>query len=111
MRRLEMVLSRLAWFVPTMVGLIVVVFLISNVIPTDPVRIMAGENSRSTRRPPGAAGAGGGGGTIGGPIGDTTGRARRTRATPPAGAVFTVFRLSFSTMSVINTPRFFSIFC
>lgn len=45
MRRLEMVLSRLAWFVPTMAGLIVIVFLISNVIPTDPVRIMAGENA------------------------------------------------------------------
>ena len=45
MRRPEMVLSRLAWFVPTMAGLIVIVFLISNVIPTDPVRIMAGENA------------------------------------------------------------------
>jgi peptide/nickel transport system permease protein len=45
MRRLEMVLSRLAWFFPTMAGLIVIVFLISNVIPTDPVRILAGENA------------------------------------------------------------------
>ncbi|MCC7047499.1 MAG: ABC transporter permease [Alphaproteobacteria bacterium] len=45
MRRLEMVLSRLAWFFPTMAGLIVIVFLISNVIPTDPVRIVAGENA------------------------------------------------------------------
>jgi peptide/nickel transport system permease protein len=47
MRRLEMVLSRLAWFFPTMAGLIVIVFLISNVIPTDPVRILAGENATS----------------------------------------------------------------
>lgn len=45
MRRLEMVLSRLAWFFPTMAGLLVIVFLISNVIPTDPVRILAGENA------------------------------------------------------------------
>ncbi len=45
MRRLEMVLSRLAWFVPTIAGLIVIVFLISNVIPTDPVRMIAGENA------------------------------------------------------------------
>ncbi len=45
MRRLEMVLSRLAWFFPTMAGLLVIVFLISNVIPTDPVRVLAGENA------------------------------------------------------------------
>jgi peptide/nickel transport system permease protein len=45
MRRLEMALSRLAWFVPTLAGLIVIVFLISNVIPTDPVRVLAGENA------------------------------------------------------------------
>jgi len=45
MRRLEMILSRLAWFVPTLAGLVVIVFLISNVIPTDPVRILLGENA------------------------------------------------------------------
>src|SRR5258708_39166992 len=45
MRRLEMILSRLAWFVPTLAGLVVIVFLISNVIPTDPVRVLLGENA------------------------------------------------------------------
>lgn len=45
MRRLEIILFRLVWFVPTLLGLIVVVFLISNVVPTDPARIVAGENA------------------------------------------------------------------
>lgn len=45
MRRLEIVLSRLVWFLPTLLGLIVVVFLIANVVPTDPARIIAGENA------------------------------------------------------------------
>ena len=43
MRRLEIVLSRLVWFIPTLFGLVFVVFFISNVIPTDPARIVAGE--------------------------------------------------------------------
>lgn len=45
MRRLELVLSRLVWFVPTLFGLVFLVFFISNVIPTDPARIVAGENA------------------------------------------------------------------
>ena len=45
MRRLEIILSRLVWFIPTLLGLLVVVFLIANVIPTDPARIIAGENA------------------------------------------------------------------
>ncbi|MDO9525929.1 MAG: ABC transporter permease, partial [Gemmobacter sp.] len=45
MRRLEIVLSRLVWFIPTLFGLVFVVFFISNVIPTDPARIVAGENA------------------------------------------------------------------
>ncbi|MBY6092028.1 ABC transporter permease [Pseudooceanicola sp. 502str34] len=45
MRRLEIILSRLVWFIPTLFGLVFVVFFISNVIPTDPARIIAGENA------------------------------------------------------------------
>ena len=45
MRRLEIILSRLVWFIPTLFGLVFVVFFISNVIPTDPARIVAGENA------------------------------------------------------------------
>ncbi len=45
MRRLEIIISRLLWFVPTLVGLVVIVFAISHVIPTDPVRVLAGENA------------------------------------------------------------------
>lgn len=45
MRRLEIVLSRFMWFIPTLIGLILVVFVIANVVPTDPARIIAGENA------------------------------------------------------------------
>ncbi|QDL93857.1 ABC transporter permease (plasmid) [Paroceanicella profunda] len=45
MRRIEIILSRLLWLIPTLIGLIVVVFFIANVVPTDPARIIAGENA------------------------------------------------------------------
>lgn len=45
MRRLELILMRLAWLVPTLIGLSVLVFAISHVIPTDPAAIVAGENA------------------------------------------------------------------
>lgn len=45
MRRLEIILSRFIWFIPTLFGLLLVVFLIANVVPTDPARIIAGENA------------------------------------------------------------------
>lgn len=49
MHRLEIIVSRLAWFAPTLAGLVVIVFLISNVIPTDPVRILLGENATAAQ--------------------------------------------------------------
>jgi len=45
MRRLEIIVSRLAWFVPTIVGLLIIIFTISHIIPTDPVRVLAGDNA------------------------------------------------------------------
>jgi peptide/nickel transport system permease protein len=45
MRRLELILRRLVWFAPTLFGLVLIVFAISHVVPTDPVRILAGENA------------------------------------------------------------------
>lgn len=45
MRRLELILIRLAWLVPTLIGLAALVFAISHVIPTDPAAIIAGENA------------------------------------------------------------------
>ena len=45
MRRLELILRRLVWFGPTLFGLVLIVFAISHVVPTDPVRILAGENA------------------------------------------------------------------
>lgn len=45
MKRLAIVLTRLAWFVPTLLGLIALVFAISHVIPADPARVIAGEQA------------------------------------------------------------------
>jgi ABC-type dipeptide/oligopeptide/nickel transport system permease component len=49
MRRLQIILSRLIWLVPTLLGLTLVVFLIANVVPTDPARIIAGENATESQ--------------------------------------------------------------
>ncbi|MGX1744760.1 ABC transporter permease [Bosea sp. NPDC055353] len=40
-----MVANRLLWFVPTLVGLLAIVFVLSRVIPVDPAVLAAGENS------------------------------------------------------------------
>jgi peptide/nickel transport system permease protein len=45
MRTLVLILHRLAWFVPTLLGLMLIVFLISHVIPADPVGQLAGEQA------------------------------------------------------------------
>jgi ABC-type dipeptide/oligopeptide/nickel transport system permease component len=45
MRLLAMVARRCIWMPPTLLGLALIVFAVSHVIPTDPARIMAGENA------------------------------------------------------------------
>jgi peptide/nickel transport system permease protein len=44
-RTLVLVINRLAWFVPTLLGLLAIVFFISHVIPADPASFVAGENA------------------------------------------------------------------
>jgi peptide/nickel transport system permease protein len=45
MRILVLTLKRLAWLVPTLAGLVAIVFFISRVIPSDPVAKLAGETA------------------------------------------------------------------
>lgn len=45
MTLLALALRRLAWFVPTLLGLLAVTFVISRVIPADPVALVAGETA------------------------------------------------------------------
>jgi ABC-type dipeptide/oligopeptide/nickel transport system permease component len=45
MRVFALVVRRLAWFVPTLLGLLTVTFLVSRVIPADPVALVAGETA------------------------------------------------------------------
>src|SRR5499433_2933738 len=45
MRLIALALHRLAWFVPTLLGLLAVTFVISRVIPADPVALVAGETA------------------------------------------------------------------
>ncbi len=40
-----MVVQRLLWMPPTLFGLLLIVFAVSHVIPSDPARVMAGENA------------------------------------------------------------------
>jgi ABC-type dipeptide/oligopeptide/nickel transport system permease component len=45
MRLLAMIVRRCIWMPPTLLGLALIVFAVSHIIPTDPARIMAGENA------------------------------------------------------------------
>jgi peptide/nickel transport system permease protein len=45
MKILAMVAVRIAWMPPTLLGLALIVFTVSHVIPNDPARLMAGENA------------------------------------------------------------------
>jgi peptide/nickel transport system permease protein len=45
MRAVVLIVNRLIWFAPTVLGLMVLTFTISHVIPADPVAYMAGENA------------------------------------------------------------------
>jgi ABC-type dipeptide/oligopeptide/nickel transport system permease component len=46
---LALALHRLAWFVPTLLGLLAVTFVISRVIPADPVALVAGETATAAQ--------------------------------------------------------------
>ena len=45
MRALVLTVNRLAWFVPTLLGLLVITFTISHIIPADPIAFIAGDNA------------------------------------------------------------------
>ena len=45
MRLLALLLRRLVWFVPTLLGLLAITFMISRVIPADPIALVAGETA------------------------------------------------------------------
>ncbi len=45
MRVLALVFRRLAWFVPTLLGLLAITFVVARVIPADPVALIAGETA------------------------------------------------------------------
>jgi ABC-type dipeptide/oligopeptide/nickel transport system permease component len=45
MRLIAMIARRCFWMPPTLFGLLLIVFAVSHVIPSDPARIMAGENA------------------------------------------------------------------
>ncbi|MCY4451539.1 MAG: ABC transporter permease [Immundisolibacterales bacterium] len=45
MRALVLTVNRLAWFVPTLLGLLAITFTISHLIPADPIAFIAGDNA------------------------------------------------------------------
>jgi ABC-type dipeptide/oligopeptide/nickel transport system permease component len=49
MRLLVLALRRVAWMPPTLLGLTLIVFAVSHVIPADPARVLAGENASAAQ--------------------------------------------------------------
>jgi ABC-type dipeptide/oligopeptide/nickel transport system permease component len=49
MKLLVLVINRCFWFFPTVFGLMVITFVISHIIPADPVAAMAGENATAAQ--------------------------------------------------------------
>ncbi len=49
MRLIALALRRILWMPPTLLGLTLIVFTISHVIPADPARVIAGENASSAQ--------------------------------------------------------------
>ncbi|SEM18322.1 peptide/nickel transport system permease protein [Bosea lupini] len=47
MNWLSMIANRLLWFVPTLLGLLAIVFVLSRVVPVDPAHLAAGEQASS----------------------------------------------------------------
>jgi peptide/nickel transport system permease protein len=45
MRAVVLIVNRLVWFPPTVLGLMIITFTVSHIIPADPVAYMAGENA------------------------------------------------------------------
>jgi ABC-type dipeptide/oligopeptide/nickel transport system permease component len=45
MRAVVLIVNRFVWFFPTVLGLMVITFTITHIIPADPVALMAGENA------------------------------------------------------------------
>jgi peptide/nickel transport system permease protein len=49
MRLLGLVVRRLLWLPPTLIGLVTIVFVVSHIVPSDPVAILAGENATAAQ--------------------------------------------------------------
>ncbi|MFK7943466.1 MAG: ABC transporter permease, partial [Paracoccaceae bacterium] len=45
MRALVLLVNRMIWFVPTLLGLLIITFTLSHLIPADPIAFIAGDNA------------------------------------------------------------------
>ena len=50
MRVLVLIINRMMWFVPTLIGLMIITFTISHIIPADPVAFFAGEKRNTLNK-------------------------------------------------------------